>query len=670
MKILFITLSNIGDVILTLPVLDCLKDTFPQAQVTCLVPARPQEIFQGNPAISKVIVYDKQSSLKEKINLFLRLSKEHFDLVVDLRNSFLGAVLPAKRRSFSLKFSARELKHMRLKHLWRAGFDARDALKKVKTLQPGRADKEYVDKMFAQHHLSLDKKLIAVGPGGRSHIKRWDKEKFAELCRQLVAEGYGVILLGDKTDMDICEYVQRASGVKVFNFCGQTNIRQLAAVLENIELLITNDSAIAHLASYLDKPVLAIFGPTDDAQYGPWSLRCAVVKKDIFCRPCKQAQCRFGSMACMALVSTEDVLKQARVLLTQKNAQARAMVKVPFKRILISRTDRLGDVLLSTPVIAALRQQYPNAYIAMLASSGVKEVLESDPHLDKLFLLDKDAKHKSWLAMFSLIREIKKEKFDLAILLHPTIRVHLAVYLAGIPRRVGYDRKFPFLLTDRIRHLKQEGAKHESEYALDMVRYLGIEPLDKRPSMLIAPRFEKWADELFAREGLVPEDKLLGIHPSASCISKIWPVERFAQVADILADKYGFKVIIFASARDKRIAQALKEHMRHSVINLAGRTSVGELAAAIKRCRIFISNDSGPVHIACAVGVPVISIFGRKQPGLSPRRWAPVGVKDKVLHRDAGCIVCLAHNCRKDFAFLKAVSVEDVIKAADEIIYA
>jgi heptosyltransferase-2 len=615
-----------------------------------------------------VVIYDKKSSLKEKIKLFFRLSQENFDLVVDLRNSFLGAVLPAKQRSFSLKFFPRGLKHMRLKHLFRAGFDAGAAVNKTKTLKPGQAEKDHINKLFAQYQVDPDKQLIAVGCGGRSHIKRWDKEKFAELCRQLTGDGYQVILLGDSSDQETCQYIQSVSGVGVFNFCGQTNIRQLAALLERTELLISNDSAIAHLASYLDKPLLVIFGPTDEAQYGPWSTRCAVAKKDIFCRPCRKSLCRFNSMACMGLVTTEDVLRRARVLLTQKIGQSRSILKPAFKRILVCRTDRLGDVLLSTPVISALRRKYPDAYIAMLASSAVKEALESNSMLDKLFLLDKDKKHKSWLAMLSLIREIRREKFDLAVVLHPTIRAHLAVYLAGISKRLGYQRKFPFLLTHRIRHLKQEGAKHESEYALDMVKYLGIEPLDKQLFMPVKPEFEKWADEMFVREGLTARDKLLGIHPAASCASKIWPAERFAQVADMLADKYGFKVLILASASDKRIAQALQQHMRHRPVNLAGKTSVGELAAAIKRCRLFISNDSGPVHIATAVGVPVLSIFGRKQPGLSPRRWAPIGLKDRFLHADAGCVVCLAHNCKNSFACLKAVSVEDVVKTAEEMI--
>jgi len=108
--------------------------------------------------------------------------------------------------------------------------------------------------------------------------------------------------------------------------------------------------------------------------------------------------------------------------------------------------------------------------------------------------------------------------------------------------------------------------------------------------------------------------------------------------------------------------------MHHPVINLAGKTSVSQLASVLKRCNLFISNDSGPVHIACAVETPVISIFGRSQKGLSPARWGPTGKKDRILHKYVGCIECLAHNCVKEFACLKAITVDDVVSAADSIL--
>ncbi|MBM3246122.1 MAG: lipopolysaccharide heptosyltransferase II, partial [Candidatus Omnitrophica bacterium] len=321
-----------------------------------------------------------------------------------------------------------------------------------------------------------------------------------------------------------------------------------------------------------------------------------------------------------------------------------------------------------TPVIQALRQAYPSSYIAMMVSPSAKDIVEGNPYLDEVIIYDKQAKHKSWAGSIKFALNLKKKRFDLAVILHPTNRAHLAAFLAGIPRRIGYRRKMGFLLTDRVSHNKQLGQKHELDYSLDLLRCLGIEPKEKNLFMPIRPESEIWLRRWLEQEQVAPADKLLVIHPAASCPSKIWPGERFAQVADKLAEKYGFKAVLIAGPKDIRLAGEVAARMRRPPINLAGKISLSQLASVLKRCRLFISNDSGPVHIATAVATPVISIFGRNQKGLSPLRWGPLGKKDKFLHKEVGCIQCLAHNCKKGFACLKAITIDEVIAAADEIL--
>jgi len=186
--------------------------------------------------------------------------------------------------------------------------------------------------------------------------------------------------------------------------------------------------------------------------------------------------------------------------------------------------------------------------------------------------------------------------------------------------------------------------------------------------MPIRQESEEWVDALFLSEKINPNDKLLGIHPAASCSSKIWPVERFAQLADRLSGVYGFKVLVFSGPKDIKLVDEFVKKMNGNAVNLAGKTSISQLASVLRRCRLFISNDSGPVHIATAVGTPVISIFGRNQKGLSPRRWGPLGSSDRVLHKEVGCSECLAHECRKEFACLKAITVDEVFNVAKEMI--
>ncbi|MBU0709751.1 MAG: glycosyltransferase family 9 protein, partial [Candidatus Omnitrophica bacterium] len=191
---------------------------------------------------------------------------------------------------------------------------------------------------------------------------------------------------------------------------------------------------------------------------------------------------------------------------------------------------------------------------------------------------------------------------------------------------------------------------------------------EKNLFMPLRGESEKWADELLEEEGIKKNDRLLAINPGASCPSKIWPDQNFAELANRLIEKYGFRVIVICGPKDITLVEKVIKGINYPVVNLAGKTSVSQLASMIKRCTLFISNDSGPVHIATAVGVPVISIFGRNQQGLSPRRWGPLGRRDKILHKEVGCIKCLAHHCVEEFKCLKAIEVKDVVQAAESIL--
>ena len=678
-KILFITLSNIGDVILTLPALDALRQRYPEAKITVISGPRPKEIFEDNPKINRLIIYDKHTSLGQNFRLFNSLKKEHFDLVVDLRNTFFGLFLPAKHKTSPFKFIPKAIKHMSQRHLYRLPIiDSRpltpdsqlltDKLKRD-SLYIRPEDEEYINAILKENGIAPQDKIIVIAPGARSHIKRWSADKFLSLIPKLEQEfGAKIVLAGDKEDSAITQYILKNTGSPVADLAGKTSITELACLLKNSSCLITNDSAVLHLASYLDVPVAAIFGPTDETKYGPWSEKSVVVKKDIHCRPCAKAQCRYESLACMQVIRTEDVLRAVRDLLGAGAKQQAVRPDDEFKRILIVRTDRVGDVLLSTPVIKALREEYPVSYIAMMVSPYAKDALEGNPYLDEVIIYDKGGKHRGWVRSIKFAQNLKKKRFDLALILHPANRVHLVTFSAGIPRRVGYDRKFGFLLTDRIKHTKHLGEKHELEYNLDLAKYIGIEPPDKNLFMPIKPESEKWVEGLLRKEGINDKDKILTLHPAASCPSKIWPTERFAQAADMLIRKYGLRAFIIAGPKDIVIARDMEKKMLQPVINLAGKTSISQLASLLKKSALFISNDSGPVHIASAVGSPVISIFGRSQNGLSPKRWGPVGARDIFLHKKVGCIECLAHNCVKEFLCLKAITVDDVVRAAASIL--
>ncbi len=336
-----------------------------------------------------------------------------------------------------------------------------------------------------------------------------------------------------------------------------------------------------------------------------------------------------------------------------------------MKRILITRTDRLGDVVLSTPAIRLVRRQYPDAYIAFMVKPENREIVAGNPHLDEVITYDKRRTHKGLLRTIIFALKLRKKKFDTAIALHPTNRVHIMLFAAGIPARIGYDRKMSRLLTRRMPHRKQEGLKHEVDYNFDLLAFAGItvKDADRRPYITVLPEYKKRAEHIMETSGIT--DNIVAIHAGASCPSKRWPPGRFSRVADALAAKRGACIVLVGGKESGTFNHLVISEMRRPAIDLTGKLTIGELAAFFTRCRLLISNDSGPVHVAVAVGTPVISIFGRRDTGLSPLRWGPLGKKDVVFHKNVGCTECLAHNCLKGFACLKAVTVDEISRSAE-----
>lgn len=339
------------------------------------------------------------------------------------------------------------------------------------------------------------------------------------------------------------------------------------------------------------------------------------------------------------------------------------------------RTDRIGDVLLSTPAIKAVRDAYPNAHIAIMVRPYAADIVDGNPYLDEVILYDKDGQHKSIFGTLKFTIGLRKKRFDLAIILHPTNRSNIIPFLAGIPERVGYDRKGGIFLTKKLKDTKHLGEKHEIDYNLDVLRaaglpcrQAGIEAKDRTLYMPVRPEDERIIDRFFVLNELDNNDMVIAIHPGASCPSKRWPAFRFGRVADELIDKHKVKIVVIGGPADIKTVKEVESGMLHRPIILSEDHSLGEVAALLKRCRMFISNDSGPVHIAVAVGTPVISIFGRIDPGLSPRRWGPTGPNDIVIHKDVGCKYCKAHNCEINFKCLDAITVEDVLNAAEGLL--
>ena len=340
-------------------------------------------------------------------------------------------------------------------------------------------------------------------------------------------------------------------------------------------------------------------------------------------------------------------------------------MKAPEK-ILIVRTDRLGDVILSTPVIKNLRLSFPKSWIAFMCRPYTKDVLMGNPYLDEVIVYDKYGTHKRFIASMKFAFALKKKKFDWAVILHPTNRVHLITFFAGIPLRVGWNRQLGFLLTKKLVHNKQQGLKHEMEYSLDILKALKVPISDVSLYFPVNQENERFLEVLLKEKGIESKDALIVLHPSASCVSKRWPLTHFSHLITLLKEEFHPKIAVITSDSEKQLSDALfTEHP--DLIDLRGAVDISSLASLLVRTTLFISNDSGPVHIAASVHTPVISIFGRNDPGLSPRRWGPLGKNCFYVHKDIGCLRCLAHNCEKNFLCLWKITPEEVFSIAKDI---
>ena len=337
-------------------------------------------------------------------------------------------------------------------------------------------------------------------------------------------------------------------------------------------------------------------------------------------------------------------------------------------RLLVIRTDRMGDVILSTPVVRALRGAFPEAYLGMMVSLKNRELVEGNPDLNVVLLYDKEGPQKSWLGTLRFARELKSHRFDTALILHSTNRVILMSWLASIRRRIGYARRLGWLLTDPVPYVKREGDRHELDYNLELLRRIGLESKERTLHVPVRPEQEQKVEAFLGAHGFSNGSRpLIALHPGASCPSKRWPPERFARVGDALVERFQARILVVTGPQEIRLGEEVIGRMNHPALHALGTLSLGEMAALFRKVRCLISNDSGPVHLCCAVGTPVVSIFGRWGGGLSPTRWGPTGPNSVVLHHDVGCRPCLAHRCPIGFICLQTVTVDEVLAAVEHL---
>jgi heptosyltransferase II len=317
-RILFITLSNIGDIILTTPALSILRREFPDAGIDVLSGPNGEEIFSNHPFVAKFILYDKFSKLQSKKYLIRALRKNRYDLIIDLRNSLFPFLIGSRYRTAVVYPFSRDNRavHKKEEHLFKLKELGLDIDGAQFAFYIDSIDEAFVKDLLANSGIKKD--FVVVSPGAKSHIKRWTKEGFGFVCDRIIDElNCDVIMAGDRKDKEIIFGINSImKNKKAIDLSSKLNLRQLGALIERSRLLITNDSAPMHIGHAVGAKVLAIFGPTDPEKYGPRGKYDVVIKEALTCSPCEVAQCK-KNHECMNLIDPSRVFQTVKDMVSK-----------------------------------------------------------------------------------------------------------------------------------------------------------------------------------------------------------------------------------------------------------------------------------------------------------------------------------------------------------------
>jgi heptosyltransferase-2 len=339
--------------------------------------------------------------------------------------------------------------------------------------------------------------------------------------------------------------------------------------------------------------------------------------------------------------------------------------KTNIHSILIRATNWLGDAVMTTPAIGAVRHFFPDARITLLANPLVAELFTPHEWVDGVMVYDRKGRHAGIGGRLALAAELRERGFDLAILLQNAFDAALLTWLARIPRRLGYrtDGRW-MLLTHGVRMTTEKKKLHHVDYYLAMLGEYGVTTVVNGLVLTVTPEEERATNAMLSAAGIGADDFVLGINPGATYgAAKRWYPERFAAVAEVLSGRWNGKTVLTGGPGEAAIAGEIEAAMRGGCLNMVGRTSVRELMALIKRCNFFVTNDSGPMHLAAAFGVPLVAIFGPTDHTTT----SPFSARAVVVRQETECAPCLKRECPTDHRCMAGVSVEDVVAAAESL---
>ncbi|MHB8652320.1 MAG: lipopolysaccharide heptosyltransferase II [Terriglobia bacterium] len=342
------------------------------------------------------------------------------------------------------------------------------------------------------------------------------------------------------------------------------------------------------------------------------------------------------------------------------------------QKIMVRATNWVGDGVISLAALDALRYRFPNAEIVLVAKPWVTEMYWHHPAVNRQIVYDPDGEHRGFRGFRKLIETIRAEQFDAAILFQNAFQAAWMAWRAGIPVRLGYARDGrSMLLTDAILVPPRAAYGHQAYYYLQMLFRAGVIEKPELPHPITAPMLllqdaeKKWAVNHLRSLGLEGPRFLVGLNPGAFFgPAKRWPPEQFAALADRLIGALHADVLIFGSPAERPLAETIARAMKHTPTIVAGDTTLRQFMTLLAQCRLVVTNDSGPMHLAAALGLPLVAIFG----STDERSTGPLSSRARVVRHAVPCSPCGLRECPIDFRCMLGVTVDNVHRVALELV--
>ncbi|MCJ7458301.1 MAG: glycosyltransferase family 9 protein [candidate division Zixibacteria bacterium] len=334
------------------------------------------------------------------------------------------------------------------------------------------------------------------------------------------------------------------------------------------------------------------------------------------------------------------------------------------EKFLIVRTDRIGDLILSTPVAEVLKRNYPKSRVVMLVSPYTKDLLQNNPWVDEV-ITDDNTGFKGLLKSIKILRE---GKFDVVVLLRPTLRLAFLLFFSGIKVRIGTGyRAYQFLFNYKIYQHRKTIKKHELEYNLDMLAPLGVSFEKILPKIYLSPEEENYSRQIYDDLNIKRDDIKIVIHPGSGGSSLNYPLEKFAILADKLIEELSAKIILTGNKKELMQSEKMKSWMKHQPFDLTGKTELRQICSLLKGADLLISNSTGPMHIATAVGTPVVALFSPLQVA-SPKRWGPYGEENEVIMPPVyTCLKCEFQKCPQ-FNCMEKIDPDEIVLRVKKVL--